>query len=330
MSVFRRVRASRVFIVLAAVGLLVSSGVTAASATTGYLGSFSFGAPTVTRTCASNVATQVSISIPFDASHFRASASATIQADFSNNTTNITGPSYPVGYGSGYSSPITQSFDVPASATPLTNVSIALLDGSGGPIVLESYSLVCTDPLPQFTAPTILAISHPCLGTTTARLSSAPGQQWAAMAAVPGQSSPNPVNLATNGPTTLRVGSALHGAERFVIVGFAQDSTGDLLILPRLIYNAPCVPGHPATSLAGVRSGTRTILTVVERPTLPVAATVNFYRIYAGRRIWVGRAPTSRGKAAVSVPYHAHSSYVAVISPTHYSLSTTTATRYVP
>lgn len=331
--------------------LLLATNITAAVATSTYKGTLSYGVITVHTTCSGSpaVPTSVTASVPYDATHWNTSAPMSVVSTYEPDDPNgfgfarVTAPASIIQ--AGHVGTISATLKVPAEAPSLPNDGFFLGDYGqmAGPRLYYTPSCASPDsraPLP----PTVVSISHPCLGTTTATVTNVSAVDWTVGGVGFGPYIP------AGSTATLVEGSALpgdevplQGAEHFVI-GFVSAS--GLSSVP-FLYSAACVPGHPVTTFKAIHRYTHDVLTataktgLVEEPSafpagywtthLPlVGAPVTFYRISAGKRILVGTGHTGpHGISVLSVPHRAGASYLAVIGATNYSLRTATVTRSV-
>lgn len=304
-----------------------------------------FGTVTVSKVCDQGKPVSVTYSVTYNANGLKASIPTNVYAQFTSNDGNpdtdtppsvvVNGTSEPAVIEAGHATTITATIPVPqapvdASVLPNVEMGLGTPTNQDGP--LQDFKLQCSAPDPlQFNAPVVTSVSNPCLGTTSVRFSNTGGTNWLG---IPFIERPfnigNPVGIATGRTTVVNVGSALRGAESFIILGDAFNQAGtDEVISPIIEWNAPCKPGKPATSLTGVRKGTRNVLTATVKPGFG-GAPVKFFRLAGTKRILVGTAKTGpAGKAVLSAPRRANTKYVAVVGATHWSVATTTVTRLV-
>jgi hypothetical protein len=329
------------------VGLLATLAPASSSAVTApYRGTLTYGRQTAHINCTGSPAVPASITytVPYDATHWNTSAPMTVWALFGVEDPGPTdGPpvqSAPVQetIQAGVAMTITATVVVPQTATNLPYVTIGL--GVAGQMVgpHTSFPMTCAHPeAPSFRLPVVGTISHPCLGLTTARVTNGSSLSWSVAPVVGSPStiqSSAYVTIPAGGSRTITVGRALHGAEHFYLNAVAINGTPPHPTLtdvgaPLILYSKACVPGHPVTTFTAVHSSSRDVLTVTIKPAIPGGAPVSFYRLVSGNRILVGKGTTGpRGIASISIQHHP-GTYLAVVGPTHYSLRTTTVSRYV-
>lgn len=326
---------SRVFrsaLVTGATALLLAVGLEASSAVSSYTGQLTFGAPTITRTCAHGVPTQVKVSVPFSAAHLTAPVSRQFRAQFiyQGTTLGYLQAAAPVNVTlrPGERSPLVERFTVPTDR-PYNVVALGLTDASGQAQSWERASLSCAAAPARLTAPTVTSVSHPCLASTTARLVNNSSLTWSLDPVVSGRTTTTDT-IAPHTSSTVVIGRALQGAEHFRLSGKASASSSSATVALSDFAEA-CIRGYVHASLSAARVVSMTRLTAVERPVLPVGTAVDVYRVVSGKRDLVGRAhTTATGHATLTVPYARHATYLAVVTATHYSYATTTPTVSVP
>lgn len=317
---------------IASTSLLLATGIAASTGSPSYTGEITFGAPTVTRTCAHGTPREVTVSVPFDATRLTGPIMRRFAARFSyqGRTFGYLRAAAPitVTIRPGERSPLSEHFSVPADRT-YNHLDIGLLDG-GTAESWASVALSCGSVPVALPAPTVSSVNHPCLAATTARVANASSRAWTLDPIVGGSRSAT-TTVGAHSSATVTIGYALRGAERFMLSSTASTATSSMTVA-LIDFDAPCVRGYPRTSFSATRLGSLVRLSAVERPILPTGTTVDFYQLVDGRRHLVGAASTgSTGIATTTVtPYRSHTTFLAVISPTHYSYATTTPTAIVP
>jgi hypothetical protein len=334
----------RIAVVAAAIGLLLSTGLTSADATTSpYRGTLTYGRQTAHVHCTGSpaVPTSITYTVAYDATHWNTSAPMTINATYDYYDP------YPVGSGD-FAPPVQETIPAGQAGTITATLVIpsyqsgyfaSIFVGDQGQLAgpFLSFPLTCASPVaPSFRVPTVGTITHPCLGVTTARVTNGSSLTWTVEPVIEPASStgtPTEVSVPAGSSKTITVGRALHGAEHFVLFADASNTNpaeGTYASTPLILYSAACIPGHPATTFTATHSRSHDVLVTTIKPAIPGGAHVSFYRVSGSTRTLVGTGTTGpRGISSVSINHRASACYLAVVHATHYSLRTTTATRCV-
>ena len=231
---FQRVRARGIAVAAALSGVLLASGVTAASASVPYTGAITFGAPTVSRTCSGGAARTAAISLPYNASHLTAPISRRFYATFIyvGKTLGWASAATPVSVTirPGQIGSLNHRFTIPTDRAYNT-VQIGVLDQHGRPETFERFGLTCaTTAATTFRAPVVVGVSHPCSGATTARVTSNSARTWTLTPVLANGHIGTAVTIAPHATRTVRIGLASAGADRFTLEANTASSTAKVTV----------------------------------------------------------------------------------------------------